>query len=204
MTEEEFGELLARGHEIQGIEFKGPGPRTNKLLFAMVMRASMGMSNRRDGGLVVIGVGDDSNSLDPIGITATDLKTWSFDHISAGFAPYADPSIVFERQVQAYNGKQFIVLQIHEFVDIPVLCKKPLSINGKIKLREGACYIRSNRKPETAEVSTAEDMRALLDLAKQKALNKWVADAQESGILASSTPVNPTDQTQFENQLGEL
>lgn len=56
VRDDQFVELLALGHEQQGVEFKGPGPRTDKYLQGKVLRAILGMANRRDGGHIIIGV----------------------------------------------------------------------------------------------------------------------------------------------------
>ena len=66
MTEQEFEAILAQGHETHGVEFKGPGKRTNSAFLAGVIRAMLGMANRRDGGHVILGI--DSESLEPIGL----------------------------------------------------------------------------------------------------------------------------------------
>ncbi len=66
MTDQEFDTLLHRGYETNGVEFKGPGKRTDRAFLAQVVRAILGMANRRDGGLVIIGV--EPTTLDPIGL----------------------------------------------------------------------------------------------------------------------------------------
>ena len=66
MTERELDAILAQGHETHGDEFKGPGKRTNSAFLAGVIRAMLGMANRRDGGHVILGI--DSESLEPIGL----------------------------------------------------------------------------------------------------------------------------------------
>ena len=202
MTEEEIDELIARGHELTGVEFKGAGPRTDKLLQAKVIRAAMGMSNRRDGGLVIIGVDDHGKSLIANGLSSKDLRTWQYDHVSTSFASHADPSINFELEVVDYRGEMLVVLHVQEFSEVPVLCKKPMSVAGKVELREGACYVRSLRKPETAEFSTQEDTRSLLDMALLKALRKWVSQAQSAGLIGNPAPPEPSDGDLFDSQLG--
>ena len=96
MTDEEFDQLLALGRELSGLEFKGPGPRSDRQLFAQVVRAVLGMANRRDGGTVVIGVEDSGTSLSPIGLSDADLATWTYDAVADGIAVYADPNVSFE------------------------------------------------------------------------------------------------------------
>ncbi len=50
MDDEEFAQRLALGHETRGTEFKGPGLQSDRRLVAQVVRAVLGMANRRDGG----------------------------------------------------------------------------------------------------------------------------------------------------------
>jgi DNA integrity scanning protein DisA with diadenylate cyclase activity len=74
VTEQDFASLLALGHESNGVEFKGRGNRTNSGFLAVVIRAVLGMANRRDGGLVVIGV--EADSLDPVGFDDKEVQPW--------------------------------------------------------------------------------------------------------------------------------
>jgi hypothetical protein len=45
MNDEDFEAILAIGHEVTGTEFKGPGPISDKQLFARVTKAILGMAN---------------------------------------------------------------------------------------------------------------------------------------------------------------
>lgn len=203
MTEEEFAALLAPGHELTGIEFKGPGSAKDKHLFARVAKAVLGMANRLDGGRVVIGVGDDGGVLTPAGLSDSDRDTWKYDDVAAKLAEYADPSVKFELEFQHLDGKYYVVLRVSEFDDIPVLCKKPYPH----VLRQGACYVRPRRKPETTEVPTQEDMRDLLDLAAVKRLRKYLEQVSQAGgiiVPFSSSSPPPSAQQLFQEQLGDL
>ncbi len=144
---------------------------------------------------MVVGVKEtNSHTLDPEGVTQSDLDTWQYDRIAAKFTPYAGPAIRFERQVIPIDGKQFLVFEIREFERAPVLCKKQYTVGGQVVLKEGGCYVRSARKPETSEVATYEDMMNLLELAIEKRLQQYVATANRAGLsLALATP---TDQNQ--------
>lgn len=189
MTPEEFATLLALGYERGGTEFKGVGALTDSHLVAKVVRAMLGMANRRDGGLVILGVGDRNGQLVADGLSDTDLATWRYDDISDQVSRYADPSLTFDREEIEYDGKRFLVLRVHEFDDVPVLCKRDYQVTGtmgKPVLRAGACYVRSRRKPETSEIPTHEDMRALLGLAVQKGLRDYFALSAAGGIDISA------------------
>jgi predicted HTH transcriptional regulator len=201
MTDQEFAEILALGHETSGVEFKGPGPRSDRQLFAQVVKAVLGMANRRYGGRVIIGVADDGGVLNPVGLSAENLDTWRFDDIADGIAVYADPSVSFELEVKEYNGNRYVILHVEEFADIPVLCKR----DYQGVLRNGACYVRTRRKPETTEIPTQADMRDLLELATDKGIVRFLERARRVGLIISPTVVSPaTAQGLLDQQLGDL
>lgn len=201
MTDQEFAEILALGYERRGTEFKGPGPRSAQPLFAKVVRAVLGMANQQDGGLVVIGVEDLGGVLRPIGLTGSDLATWRYDDVAAGIAAYADPFVSFELEVREHEDKQFAMLQVREFEEVPVLCRKEYPD----VLRPGACYVRTRRKPETSEIPSQTEMRELLDLAVRKGLRKFMGQALAAGLITVATPTaQPSAAERYAAQLGEL
>lgn len=206
MKESDLKELLAPGYETRGVEFKPPGPRTSKPLFAKVTRAALGMANRRDGGTIIMGIQSINNIPTPVGLTDSDLRTWSYDDVATGFAVYADPSVTFDLQEISCENAKYIVLKIHEFEDIPVLCKQDYNNNTEVVLRKGACYVRSRHKPETSEIPTQEDMRDLLDLATDKGVRKFMARASRAEILhfGLTSPATETDEELYRKELGEL
>ena len=206
MTEREFEDILALGHERRGTEFKGPGPRTDKSFFARIARAVLGMANRQDGGFIIIGLEDKNGVITPVGLNAVDLATWNHDDVSTSLAAYADPSVSFDRQILVYKGTNHVILKVHEFEEIPVLCRQDYQKGNDVILRKGACYVRSRHKPETSEIPSQEDMRDLLALATDKGVRKFVARAVKSGLLSISPlgTTAPADKESFEAQLGDL
>jgi hypothetical protein len=153
------------------------------------------MANQRDGGTVIIGVEDDGQTLTPVGLLDADLATWRYDDVADALAVYADPPVIFELNYLQHDGKTFVVLRVSEFHDIPVLCRKSYSD----VLREGACYVRPRRIPETAEIPSHADMRDLLDLATAKRLRQYIEQAHTIGINLSS-PALSTGATLFAEQ----
>jgi hypothetical protein len=205
LTQNQFEELLALEHEIPGVEFKGPGPRGDDYLRAKVARAVMGMTNRRDGGIVIIGVEERGGVLNPVGLSQNDVGSWrNNDHVINALANYMSPPASFDLSIREFQGKEFAVLEVHEFSDVPTICKKRYHRNHQsghldVVLREGACYIRSRHKPETVEVSSLEHMRELLDLAIEKGVRKFVTQAQKAGMhLSGESDVR--DQELFDQQ----
>jgi predicted HTH transcriptional regulator len=163
------------------------------------------MANTQDGGLVVIGVEDKAGVLNPVGVAQSDLLTWKHDDLTAGIAAFADPFVSFEQEIRTHDGKQFLLLEIREFEEIPVLCRKGYRNNNQDILRSGACYVRTRRKPETSEIPSQTEMRELLDLSLKKGLRKFMGQALASGLVTAAAPVQqPSDAERYANQSRDL
>ncbi len=217
MDELEFRTLLARGYESRGVEFKGPGARSDSVLLAKVARAAMGMANRRDGGFVIIGVDDINRTLVPTGLTADQLRTWQYDDLAPAIAPFTDPTLQFDFEVLVSEHKSFVVLTVHEFAELPVLCAKDYQVRIEPRPRDpnarrtveisrrGACYVRSRHKPETSEIPSQEEMRELLDLAIVKGLKRYIEMTHRAGLSITATHVAPsTDAESFARQVRQF
>ena len=139
--------------------------------------------------------------LNHVGLTEADLRTWNYDDVADRVAVYADPSVAFDLEIREYDDNEYVVLRIEEFADVPVLCKRSF---GDV-LRDGACYVRPRRKPETSELPTQADMRDLLDLAIEKGIRRFLSQAQRSGLIDTPGEIlQDTDDRRFDEQLGEL
>jgi predicted HTH transcriptional regulator len=209
VIEQEFESLLALGHETDGVEFKGHGDKTDPSFLAAIIRAMLGMANRRDGGIVILGV--DSETLEPEGFDSDEVRSWlNYDDLAARVNEHASPSISFDLEPLLYRERWFVIVRVHEFADIPILCQRDFQAGGRGKhtliLRRGACYVRSRHKPETSEIPSEEEMRELLDLAIDKGVRKFVARAQRAGLFPAplAPPVAPPDDVLFERQIKEM
>jgi len=208
VTDQDLEALLNRGYETHGVEFKGPGKRTDHAFLANVARAVMGMANRRDGGHVIVGV--ESASLDPVGLEDDQADTWTFDALAVAVNEYASPSVSFDLETKVYLERKIVIVRVYEFEDIPILCRKNYQ-RSNVKneppiLRQGACYVRSRHKPETSEIPSEEEMRELLELAIDKGVRKFVTRAQKAGLFPSlqSPTTAPGDEAFFKNQIEDL
>ena len=200
MDETFFQEIIARAHEQRGIEFKGPGNKKNKHLFAKITRAALSMANRRDGGIVIIGIDENNNGeLNLVGLSDKDLLSWERDGLADSFAEFSDPPFSFEVETKSFEGNSFIVITVDEFVDIPILCKKSFPD----VLRKGACYVRTRRKPETVEIPSQENMRDLLELAIEKGVRRFIQQAFSAGLSLSPETIS-TDAQLFDNQINNF
>jgi predicted HTH transcriptional regulator len=186
LSVEEIESALRGGHETQGFEFKGPGARTDSYFLAKIARAALSLGNRRDGGHIVIGIGDDDPaSLQP-GLGAEELESWGdYEVVSRSLAVYADPAFHFELKAMTLSsGVEVVVIQVHEFADVPHLCAKGYDR----VLRKGALYVRPRTVPETSEVADSVGMRDVLDLAIEKGVREFVQTAVRAGLPLGKTP----------------
>ena len=205
VTELEFESLLALGHESNGVEFKGPGKRSDKAFLALVIRAILGMANRRDGGLVILGV--ESKSLEPVGLSDDDAALWlKYDELSEKVNVHASPNAQFELEDLSFRGRRLVIVRVREFSDVPILCAKDHGEKkGSPVLRRGACYVRARHKPETSEIPSEEERRELLELAIDKGVRKFVDRARMVGLLPSVQEFSRfTDESLFKEQLKDL
>lgn len=199
ITEQQLAEIIAFGREQRHVEFKGPGFRTDKQLLTKVIRAMIGMANRRDGGLVIIGVNEAEGRLNVVGLSERELATWKHDHLSDSVYAYSEPTVRFDTGHLTHASALLLVIEVHEFDDVPVLCKKSYAD----VLSEGGLYTRGRRKPETTLVRSVSDMRDLLDLATEKYLRRMLGTLKGAGIDLGKL-VSPSDEERFSDQLGEL
>lgn len=182
--------------ETSDVEFKGPA--TLDEVKWQVIRATLAMSNRRNGGLVVIGVDEVHHRLEWNGLTPNQAATWIPDHFADLCAVYADPSVECHVESVTFQGKTFVTVEVVEFDTVPVVCKR--DGNG---LREGAIYVRPRRKPESVEIPTAADARDLLELASEKLTRRLLGTAERVGLVPSTPPL-PDDQAKFDSQISGL
>lgn len=202
MDTAEFGARVAPLlGEVKAVEFKRGGPIGDAHLLSKVIRAVLAMSNRRDGGLVVVGVAEEDHQLVWNGISDEDAATWVSDHLADKIAPYADPSVHFELSRVQWEDKTYLTIEVEEFDTVPVVCKRDYDN----LLRQGAIYVRPRRKPESVEVPTAADARDLLELASEKLTRQFLATAERVGLLDRPAPeAGPNDEALFDSQLQDF
>jgi predicted HTH transcriptional regulator len=199
MTNDEFEASLRLGYEQRGVEFKGPGSLGDSHFAAKATRAVLAMANRRGGGTLIIGVEDKKTALNAVGLSDSQLESWKHDDVADKLATYADPYVSFDLEYFEFEDRRFVIVRVHEFEEIPVLCKKQFDP----VLRKGACYVRSMNKPESVQVGTQEDMRELIELATEKRLRRFIAQARAAGLDVSGGSA-VTDGGLFDRQLEDF
>jgi len=157
----------------------------------------MGMANKPDGGTVIIGVCEAGVALDPVGLDDSQASSWTYDHFHAAIAKYADPYVDFTVERVQLDGKTFVVVEVQEFVEFPVICKASFPE----VLRDGALYVRRRGKNETVEVPSHVEMREVIERAAMIKARSILATHADLGGAAS---VDVGENSLFDDEAKDL
>ena len=197
LRSDQIDDYLSLKYEFSDTECKGPGKLDDNPLLGKVIRAAIGMANRQNGGIVIIGMAENNDhTLYPCGLTDEQLATWTPDLLADKLNAYTSPAISFEYQPYKWdkNNRWFIFLHISEFTDVPIICKKDYKDNSNTNvsekqrdkiLKQGGLYARSLNKAETKEITTVDTLRDLLDRATAKGVRKFMRLAEAANVSVS-------------------
>jgi hypothetical protein len=194
---------ISHGHEERNLEYKQSMSWNDADSRGNLIKRIMSMANIRDGGVVVVGMREDGDIYTPEGVQDDHLSTFRGDNISTDVNEYASPFVELSVDNVLYETKPFVVIQVREFAEMPVVCRK----TGPAGLREGALYTRSHRKPETVEVSSEPEMREILELAVDKGIRKLFTRLERVGLhvpLITPAEAEAKHLEQFKEERGEL
>jgi predicted HTH transcriptional regulator len=182
---------LQRCEETQSIEFKRSSDWDS--LKPHLIQTVLGMANLRDGGIILIGVEQNDSGWVLSGISAAHLASFDVDvatdQVNVYASPHAKITIVSFRE----EGRTFLAIEVHEFSDTPVVCKK----NGPTGsgLMEGAVYIRPpGVRPQTTRVMRADQMHDLLELAAEKRTRRFLEVARRVGMAPEESHMQRFDE----------
>lgn len=145
----------------------------------------MALANQRDGGHVIVGISESSNV--PNGLSQDEvLEFTDYDTVSDRLNGYADPPLRINVAVRNPSAEIAVaVVEVSEFDDVPVLCKRDFP--GV--LVAGQLYTRSMAKPESSAQHTQNEIRAVLALATDKSLGRFIEMSRRVGVdLEAATP----------------
>lgn len=195
---------VLHGKEERYLEYKGAmiwtGNDTTKV---KVAKAMMAMSNLRNGGVIVVGMQEPTRGVwIPEAMTPTQVSSFTQDDVAQWVNDYATPAVQFSIGPFTLNGNQFVIIQVQEFDSSPVICRKQKIVGGET-LEAGTIYYRSNRKIESAPISTDEDTRELIGLAVDKGISRHVNRLHRLGLIPTETP-NELDRWQYKTERAGL
>jgi hypothetical protein len=199
LTNDQIAAYVEVGYEQRAIEFKSSGSRADKSFRALITRAALALANQRDGGHVIIGYSENGLDAEGTGLTDVQVAEWmSFDDVSDQINAYADPPLRLQvAKGELSNGKPVVVLEVSEFDEVPILCKKDF----QPLLSQGQLYTRSMAKPESSSFNTQNELREVLALATEKQLRRFIDTSRRVGIDPGATE-SATDQ--FSRQLATV
>jgi hypothetical protein len=136
------------------------------------------------------------------GINEQHLATYDVDLIIDQAHKYLSPHVRLDIVTVAHGeGKRYLAIQVREFDETPLVCKKngPDKEKAAEPIREGAIYTRPPGKPRTSRVTTAEQLHELLQLAAEKRARHILEVSTRVGMVARQT-----DAERFAQESGDL
>ena len=195
----ELIEIILHGSEERNIEYKSSLSWKDANARAKLIKSILAMANIRDGGFIVVGVEEKGGHFEPAGVSDKDFHSYSQDKVSSDVATYADPFVELTVNRIQHEQKRFVIMQVEEFTELPVICKK----DGPGGLRAGAIYTRTRRMFETAQVPSQTEMREIVENAVGKAVTRFRVLVSRAGVEA---PMNEKERSrqQFDRELKGL
>jgi len=195
-----FIDLILNGSEERNLEYKQSMSWKDKSTKAKVVRTSLSMVNIRDGGVMIFGVEQTSNGkFKPSGMEAKHVDTFSQDEVQEYINEFADPYVDLTVTNFKYDNKCFVIIQIKEFDEIPVVCKK-----CGVDVNKGQIFTRPRRKIESVPVSSQTEMREILEMALDKNIRKIRESLSNWCFIGEVLTPSKIDEDEFKRQLGDL
>lgn len=199
ITEDVLRNLLALRAETRNLDYKqsmnwASAANEDK---CQLVKDILAMMNAQDGGQIVIGVED--KTYNALGVSDADSATFDTTKVNDFVCKYTDPLASCHVQRLAHDGKNFIVIDIPEFKDTPIICKADAnSSTNKPILKRGGLYIRTE-KASSELVSSAEEMRELLGRALLKRGDHLLRTIQ--GLISGRPVVSATELEKYRPEL---
>lgn len=189
--------LIFHGREERNLEYKQSMSWSDIATKVKVTKSAMAMANIYDGGYIVFGVKKKGEVHEPEGMQEEHADSFKQDDVMEWVNGYADPYVELTVALTERDDKRFVVIQVQEFDEFPVVCK-----NNCEDLKRGDVFTRSRRKYETARVGSQNEMREILTLAVDKEIRRL----RRRGLITSVEVISPTeaDRQAFERQRGGL
>lgn len=199
----ELQELLAQKTETKNLDCKASlnwdTPDNNAK--CELVKDILAFLNTQDGGLIIVGVRDDT--LEPVGMTDSDFSSFDTTKVNDFLHRYTDPQSSCEVQKLTVNGLKFVVINVLEFKDIPIICKKAANASkdsAKTILKLGGVYIRTE-KATSALVPTSEEMRDLVNRAVLKRGDQLLSTIRT--LLKGNPAADETEIKQYDREIDE-
>ena len=184
MDIKEFERILSEGVERPKIEYKGPVEWGSGLFIKDILA----MANMKDGGYIIVGISQDSDKrIIRNGLAQEQLSTYDIDIMREQIKKFAEPFVDFTvSPIEDLAEKKYVVIHIHEFELLPVVCSAPFS-----DVKQGQVYFRTSRGCVKSEaIAHSNDMRDIIERSAIKMIRHWknlgLATHAENGVGLNS------------------
>jgi hypothetical protein len=189
ITDDRINELIDLGNENRNLDYKGAFSWANatKDEKVKITKDVLAFANTRDGGVILVGLDDKTGALQ--GLTEDESASFDQTRFNDFVHEFTDPkhtSFVCRRTIR---GHRIIAIEIPEFVEVPILCKKMAQSTANPKellLRKAGLYKRT----EKATSELIEDPDELREL-----LNRGVLRRQDELLTAMNRILRPEKST---------
>lgn len=167
MDTKEFERIILEGAEQPRIEYKGP-VEWSKQLF---VKDILAMANMKDGGYIIVGISQDKNKrVVREGLKQEQLSTYNIDVMRDQIKKFAEPFVDFTVfSPEDSMGRKYVVIRVHEFELLPVLCAAPIS-----DVKQGHVYFRTSRGcAKSEDIAHSNDMRDVIESSAIKLIRHW-------------------------------
>ncbi len=149
----------------------------------MLPKVVMAMANLRDGGYIIIGIGERNGTAELTGIDPTHEQTYNQDDVIALVNRYARPPVALTLRVVQYESRRFIGVLVQPFERIPVICGNPMPQEaGRHALRIGEIPARTKDRISTSKVGDADLVAEILENAAEKRAAEIIGTARRLGL----------------------
>lgn len=166
MTYEHLLSLIEGQSENQSLDFKADSP----LHLQSLAKDLIAMSNVRDGGIIVFGVSEHETGFKATGVSSQNIASFNKDKMKDKLWKYTDPPVDFDIFFPTNEKETYVVIKVHPFKEIPVLCIRDWD---KALIANTIYYRNTTQRVQSAAVSNAHDLRAIIENAARKMFNKY-------------------------------
>lgn len=192
---------IQHGKEERYLEYKGSMVWTDDDTKVKIAQAMMAMSNLRNGGVIVVGMKEPQRGVwEPDIMTDEQVASFTQDDVAQWVNDYAVPAVQFTVEPFLVDTNKFVMIKVREFDSVPTICRKPKQLGSREVLKKGAIYYRSNRKNESAPISSDEDMRELIALAINKGVAWEIERLRVLGFIAALPIPQEDDAPKYEQE----
>lgn len=195
----ELEALVTLGNESPSLEYKSSMSWRDSLTQAIVVKEALALANTRDGGTIVFGVTD--GTFVPEGMAQSDFDSFENDKIADRVNLYAEPRIQTTVRKGRIGDKLFVLIGVEPRRDSPVICEKDGGPPAA-QIYAGDIYIRPVGKPEARRVQNAQEMRELVERARDFEVEKLRQGHPSAFLPDVETVVEQAIQTAME-RLGQ-